>query len=301
MRVARLTGRANLLVAACAVTIVVAGTSGAVAGRLISSPDIEDRGIKSRDLGVNSVKNPNIGHGAVTWDKSLDRATRLKIRSLLADGAPGPSGPPGEMGPAGPPGLPGPPGAPGAPGPSGPRGPAGAPGGGLVAVDRYGDLDFEPVDVDPSSLFPYVRLVGARQDQLALPGPGAYLVTVQATFVTGPGLLFFDDLGGSIDPADDGFLDLLVTGCWAEILPTCQSTFPVFVPASQVGPVALPVYAAGDGGACACDSLPTAATVTVFRMTQDGVTPPARPALRSAPRSVAGLHAIARKLARQFG
>ena len=291
MRMVRLPGRAGLLAAAAAVMLVVAGTSGAVAGRLISSPDIADRGIRSRDLGVNSVKSPNIARGAVTWDKSLDRATRLKIRSLLADGAPGPSGPTGETGPAGPPGPPG------APGPTGPRGPAGAPGGGLVAVDRYGDVDFEPVDVDPSSLFPYVRLVGAGQDELALPGPGAYLVTVQATFATGPGLLFFDDLGGPIDPADDGFLDLLVTGCWAETLPTCQSTFPVFVPASQVGPVALPVYAAGDGGACSCDSLPTAATVTVFRMSQDGVTPPARPAARSA----AELRAVTRRLARQFG
>jgi hypothetical protein len=294
MRIVRLSRRAGLLAAALAVTLVVGATSGAVAGKLISSPDIADRGIKSRDLGVNSVKNLNLGRGAVSWEKSLSGATRQRIAGLAQSG---PTGPQGEAGPAGPPGPAGVSGATGASGPRGPRGPDGAPGGGLVDVDRYGDTDFVPVDVHPSSLFPYVRLVGAEQDEMQLPGPGTYLVTVQATFLTGPGMLFFDDLGGSIDDSADDFLDLLVTSCWAAILPTCQSTFPVFVPDTQVGPVPLPVYAAGDSGSCGCDFLPNAATVTVFRMDEDGVAPPP---IRPAPRSAAGLHAIARKLARQF-
>ncbi|HYF74009.1 MAG TPA: hypothetical protein VD864_14360, partial [Nocardioides sp.] len=60
MPILRSSAKAGLVAAGLAVTLVVGATSGAVAGRLISSPDIQDRGVKSRDLGTNSVKKRNL-------------------------------------------------------------------------------------------------------------------------------------------------------------------------------------------------------------------------------------------------
>lgn len=284
----RPSGRAVAVAGALAVTLLVGATSGAVAGRLVTSQDIQDGTIRSVDLGTNAVKNKNIGRGQVNWWKSLSAPTRRHIQSLVQ------AGPQGEPGAAGAPGAPGPAGP---QGPRGLRGPEGPTGGGVVAWDQYDASHFEAVDVDPGSLFPYVRLTGDENDEIELPGPGTYLVSVQAVFVDGPGLLFFDDLGGTIDPDDDGFLNLLVSGCWADYLPTCQSTFPVVVPDGSPSSVPLPVYAAGDGSGCGCDYLPTSASVTVFRMDDDASIGPLRPT-----RSMdAHLGAVVRRLQRQFG
>src|SRR6478735_9151121 len=114
----RPSGKAVLAVGAIALTLVVVATSGAVAGALITSQDIQDNTVKSRDIKNDTIRNKDIRAGAVTWEKSLDQATKDLIEGLAQSGAAGPPGEPGATGatgatgPAGPPGPPGPAGAP---------------------------------------------------------------------------------------------------------------------------------------------------------------------------------------------
>lgn len=97
------TSRSLALTGVAVGALVLAGSTGAVAARLVTSADIQDGTIKRVDLSAGVVK---------------------------ALGEPGPAGEPGEPGAQGPQGEPGPAGAAGAPGPQGPRGeqgPAGTP------------------------------------------------------------------------------------------------------------------------------------------------------------------------------
>ncbi|MDI6911201.1 hypothetical protein [Nocardioides sp.] len=266
MRMVRLPGRAGLLAATLAVTLVVGATSGAVAGRLISSPDIQDRGIKSRDLGVNSVRNRNLGRGAVTWERSLNRATRQRITALVRSGPVGPAGPQGE------PGLPGGPGPQGVAGPEGPqggRGLVGPPGGGLVGSAVYDAGDFVVVDAGSISTDAYSQVAGG---QIVLPGPGTYLLSAQAAFLTGPGSLFFDapDPAG-LDLADPAVLaDFYPSSCSTFFEPMCQVSIPYVVPAGSPAFVRLEVFALGDpADLCGCESIPDRTTITVFKMDDD--------------------------------
>lgn len=266
MRMPRVSGRAGLLAAALAVTLVVGATSGAVAGRLISSPDIQDHGIKSRDLGTNSVKNRNLARGAVTWEKSLNRATRQRITALVRSGPAGPAGPPGEPGL---PGAPGPQGDAGPQGPQGSRGPAGPAGGGLVGSAVYEVSDFVVVDDGTSGFDAYSRVIDPG---ITLPGPGTYLLSVQAAFLTGPGSIFFEapDPAG-LDLSDlDVLVDFYPSSCNTLFEPWCQVSIPYVVPAGSPASVPLEVFALGDpADLCGCDSIPDRTVVTVFEMDDD--------------------------------
>ncbi len=266
MRIARPSGRAGLLAAALAVTLVVGATSGAVAGKLISSPDIADHGIKSRDLATNSVKNRNIARGAVTWEKSLNRVTRQRITALVRSGPIGPQGAQGEPGVQG---EAGPPGAVGPQGPQGGRGPVGPPGGGLVGSAAYDVSDFVLVDPGSPSTDAYSQVGGG---QIALPGPGTYLLSVQGAFLTGPGSLFFDapDPAG-LDLTDPVvMLDFYPGSCSAFFEPMCQVSIPYVVPGGSPASVPLEVFALGDpAGACGCDTIPDRTVITVFKMDDD--------------------------------
>lgn len=259
MRIPRLSGRAGLLAATLAVTLVVGATSGAVAGKLISSPDIKDRGVKSRDLGTNSVTNRNLGRGAVTWDKSLNRTTRQRITALVRSGPAGPQGEPGPQGESGPQGV---------AGQQGSRGPVGPAGGGLVGSAAYDASDFVLVDDGLSGTDAYSQVVGG---EISLPGPGTYQLTVQGAFLTGPGSIFFDDPGpAGLDLSDpDVVLDFYLSSCSTFFEPACQVSIPYVVPAGSP-PVPLEVFALGDpADLCGCEVIPDRTVITVFKMDDD--------------------------------
>ena len=262
MRTFRPSGKAVLVAGALAVTLVVGATSGAVAGKLITSQDIQDGTIRSADLHENAVKNGTIGKGQVNWQKSLSVPTKRRITALVQagpQGEPGPAGPQGAAGPEGPQGMAGP------AGPIGADGPQGRPGGGLVGSAVYTGENATPLDEDGD--FVYSELNG---DTIELPGPGTYLISAQAGFLS-EGLMFFDDPGGPLefDEFDfNSFFHLFMRSCDGVDLPTCQVTIPYVVPRDAPASVPLHVYA---GGMCGCGSLPISATVTVFKM--DNKTP----------------------------
>ncbi|MGZ4487976.1 MAG: collagen-like triple helix repeat-containing protein [Nocardioides sp.] len=273
MRVIRPSARATLVASALAVTLVVAGTSGAVAGRLVTSSTIKDGTIQTVDLHDDSVTNDKLAPGSVTWGKSLTQATREQIKALLSDPAPGPQGLPGPTGPAGPAGEPGPagpsgaPGATGDPGPRGVPGPAGAPGGGvLVAADWFG-LNGYAAAVDGLSDLP--PLYG---DPVVLDQPGNYLVTVRGLVNPGADVNQPFVLVGAV--ANE--LDVLLDACVVQsdfFIPLCDSTFPVTVQEGES--VALPVSVPTDlteaceGTSCTPQAV---ARVAVYRMAGDPTT-----------------------------
>jgi hypothetical protein len=101
--------RSILVSGAVALGLIVAGTTGAVAGGLITSHDIQNNTIKSRDL--------KDGHGVA------ERDLRAPLAAKINQGGPaGPQGPAGEDGATGPQGPAGP------KGDTGPQGPKGDPG-----------------------------------------------------------------------------------------------------------------------------------------------------------------------------
>ena len=101
MRTFRPSATAAALASGLALALVIGGTAGALAGGLITSHDIKNHTIKAQDLASNSVTNTKIAPGAVTWDKSLDDATRAQIEALVTAGPAGPPGPTGSQGPTG--------------------------------------------------------------------------------------------------------------------------------------------------------------------------------------------------------
>jgi hypothetical protein len=102
--------RAAALTAAAAATVILATTGGAVAGSLVTSAQIKDDTIQSRDVKDGTL---NVA--------DLSAATRRAIAATHA-GPAGPVGPAGDAGPAGPAGPQGPQGTAGAPGKDGANG-----------------------------------------------------------------------------------------------------------------------------------------------------------------------------------
>ena len=243
MRSLRPSLRGLAVVAALAVTVLVAGTTGAVAGRLVTSQDIQDHTIQPRDLAPNSVRGSKIAPRSVTWDKSLSRTTKKLIAGFASAGPTGPAGAQGAtgpVGPVGPAGVEGPVGPAGADGtdgvagPAGPEGPAGAPGtsdGELVSLDYYGlDGPVDDVPLDGS-----MELPGSRAPVDL--GPGNYLVAMQGLILTDtetPYLLF----GNPNESADfiDLYLDLCLAGSGngADVFGgLCSTTYPLTVQAGE--------------------------------------------------------------------
>lgn len=214
---------ATLVAAGLAAALVVGGSAGAVAGRLITSKNIKDGTIQTRDLSDNSVDASKLAPGAVSWGKSLDGATKAQIEALVGEGVPGPKGDTGPQGPAG------------APGASGSRGDTGAPGdGSLVAGGIFGLNGWSATDpsLDVSELYP------ASGGTIELDEPGNYLVTMHGLFVDP------DVVGAPIvfagDPSD--YLSATLSACILGsdfFVPLCDTTFPLTVHEDEV--VSLPV------------------------------------------------------------
>ncbi|MEZ5094638.1 hypothetical protein [Nocardioides sp.] len=74
------TKKAGLALAA-AVALVAASTGGAVAGRLITSADVENNSLQAVDLAPNSVKKSELAPGTVGWQK-LNQPTKARIKGL---------------------------------------------------------------------------------------------------------------------------------------------------------------------------------------------------------------------------
>lgn len=253
----RPSANALLVTGALVLTLVVGATSGAVAGSLITSKDIKDNTIKSRDirngtigskdLREDAVRGDDLAPGAVTWDKSLDQSTKDLIEGLVQ------AGPPGAAGPAGPPG------------------PAGTSGGELVGSEIYEAGDFVvvndgttgggPLGTDPSD--PFSQVDPSAADLIDLPGPGTYLISVQAASLLGPALVFFDDPGPVVDLFDDDTaIEIFSRSCTSSGLAVgCQATIPYVVPSGAPASVPLDVFAVD----CGCGA-PDHVAVTVFKM-----------------------------------
>jgi len=211
---------------AVALSLIVAATSGAVAGQLITSRDIQNGTIRKVDLS----------------DRLKAKVDRL--------GLPGPQGETGPMGPEGPPGVPGRDGADGSDGI-----------GKLSAWDLYDtptdetqaltiadpfDIEAPPIDVDLDGLEPAGGAPALAQ--------GSYLVTMRSLSPT---------LGAwvprlSTDTGLDGPTPAM--GVCLSLFVPCETTFPVVV---GPGGAQLEVYL-GDIGAFLseagflCDCVPPA-------------------------------------------
>lgn len=267
MRTPRPSGKAALAAGTIALTLVVGATSGAIAGKMITSADIKDGAIRSRDIRDNGVKRVDLAAGVQ--------------RKLARAGTPGPQGPAGQVGEQGPAGVPGPQGERGERGPAGNTGPQGEPGGGLVGTAVYEPADFVLVDAGSGSTDAYSQATG---DLVDLPGPGTYLVSVQGTFLTGAGSVFFETPEpAGLDTTDpDVMVEFFASSCTAMlIVPSCQITIPYTVPESAPTSVPLPVYALGDpAGACGCYAVPDKTVITVFRMDDEAATYPTTTRMR---------------------
>lgn len=246
----RITTRSGTLVGLLALTMVVAGTTGAIAGRLVTSDDIEDHTIQSRDLAKDAVRGPQLAPESVRWGKHLKPATRALIESLAgADGPPGVPGPAGAHGPIGPQGIPGPAGADGV--------------AELVDWAYYGVADVgasEAIDgVTVTELTPY-------DEAAAIPAAGVYLVNVRAVFTVPVDYDFSDPFLVAGEAVDDDFRAF--DTCSIELVTlTCNTTYPLFAD----GPTTLPVHAEGECSAAPPCGSPAVAVVSVLRL--DGTAP----------------------------
>jgi hypothetical protein len=145
----------------------------------------------------------------------------------------------------------------------------GAPGGGLVGSEVYLPADWEVVndgsDVGSGETDPFSRIDADNADLINLPGPGTYLISVQAASLLGPMVVFFDDPGPVVDTYDDDqAIEIFSRACTGGLMsPACLATIPYVVPAGSPASVPLDVFALGD---CFCWALPDQVTVTVFKM-----------------------------------
>ncbi|MEP9364766.1 hypothetical protein ABLE68_17515 [Nocardioides sp. CN2-186] len=253
MSTLRPSSRAALVIGALAVTLVVGATSGAVAGRLITSQDIKNHTIVAQDIADQGVTKRNLAKNSVGWNGELTESARKRIAALAgtdgADGPVGPAGPAGAPGPAGPVGE------------TGPRGLEGEPGGGAVGSRVYVPSDFEVVNDGTDGSDAYSRVDPTKL--IDLPGPGTYLISVQTVGLTGGGtVVFLDDPGGSLDLLDDAVATPFYERACLALVLSCQSSIPYVV--SGPGSVPLDVFALGGG--CLCGGLPDEVTVTAFKM-----------------------------------
>lgn len=261
MRTSRPSGKAVLAAGAIALTLVVTATSGAVAGALITSDDIENNTIRGRDIGGDAVKNKDIAPGAVTWDKSLSQGTKDQITALIEEGASG------QAGPVGPPGAPGATGARGADGSGTLAGWAlyDAPSGSSAPLTIQNPIDpaGDPVELPLDGLEP----VSGSSLSLA---QGSYLVTLRSLSPTlgvwVPQLSTEADLEGPT-PSMGICLSLFVP---------CETTFPVVVGA---GGADLELYLGDIGAFCGCAAAPQASLSAVSLGTGSALTVPDVPEL----------------------
>lgn len=258
MRRTRPSGKAVLVVGALALTLVVGATSGAVAGAMITSKDIKNNTIRGVDIRTDAVQNSDISAGAVSWDKSLDQATKDQIAALIEEGADGHAGPAG------------PPGAPGARGVDGSGTLAGwrlydAPSGDSAPLTIANPID---PDGDPVEL-PLEGLEPVAGGSLSL-AEGSYLVTLRSLSPTlgvwVPQLSTATDLAG---PTPSMGI------CLSLFLP-CETTFPVVV---GPGGADLDLYLGDIGAFCGCAADPEASLSAVSLGTGSALTVPAVPEL----------------------
>ena len=155
--------RTLVIVAAAGAALAVSAGTGAVAGSLVTSAQIKDDTVRSRDVRDHSLRLVD-----------LHRSVPRKLK-----GARGPAGPTGETGPAGPEG---------AQGPAGPRGPQGSPG---QAATEYvtvvtTDATGQAVIQFPAGRFtqPPVLTLSAERPAGHLFGVTAEIVSVSATQAT---------------------------------------------------------------------------------------------------------------------
>jgi hypothetical protein len=249
--------KATLVAAGLATVLVVGGSAGAVAGKLITSKNIKDGTIQTRDLSDNSVDASKLAPGAVSWGKSLDAATKAQIEDLLGEAIPGPQGEPGPKGDTGPQGPAG------ASGSRGAQGETGAPGdGSLVAGGIFGLNGWSATDpsLDVSELYP------ASGGTIELDVPGNYLVTMRGLFVD-PGVVGTPIIFAG-DPSD--YFDATLSACVLAsdfFLPICDTTYPLTVHEDEV--VSLPIqFASVEPDGCAgpdCEP-PVVVRLAVYRL-----------------------------------
>ena len=252
----RPSAKATLVAAGLATVLVVGGSAGAVAGKLITSKNIKDGTIQTRDLRDDSVDASKLAPGAVSWGKSLDAATKAQIEDLLGEGVPGPqgaAGPKGDTGPQGPEG---------APGSRGSRGETGAPGdGSLVAGGIFGLNGWSAAseDLSLSELHPM------QGDPIVLDVPGNYLVSMHGLFVDTDIVEAPFIFAG--EPTDE--VSALLSACVLSsefFIPVCDGTFPFTVHEGETLP--LPVlFPSSDDVGCPdeeCDP-PVVVRMAVYR------------------------------------
>jgi hypothetical protein len=264
----RPSGKAVAIAGGLALALVVAATTGAVAGTLITSKDIENHTIQTADLHQDSVKTRNIAPGSVTWGKSLSANAKATIEGLLAEGTPGSTGSQGPAGPAGETGAAGP------AGPQGSRGETGPAGSGqLVEYDL-----FVPPSTLPGAEDDSYELEPASGEPIELTDPGTYLVTIQGATVNPPVASFISLGAGGTDP------NSVLNGCFAsgtlDMTPPvamCSVTYTIGVSADA--PLSLPVYVNGlnCGGEGTCLA-PAFAKVAIYKMSSAVPTEPTLPA-----------------------
>jgi hypothetical protein len=268
----RPSSRAALVAGAIALTLVVGATSGAVAGKLITSADIKDGTIRSRDVHNGTLNRRDLSESI---RDDLDRA-----------GTPGPQGAQGPQGEPGPVGATGPAGPAGPPGPRGAVGPAGST---YVATDYFTAGAGDVVDPDTG----IVELTPASGG-ITLSEPGAYLVNARGILFNPDDVVFFgdpafldedppapDDLDEFFSTLFELFQNACVPSLASGFAGTCQSTFPVYVGEGQSVPLRFFAQSCG----CSSGAL---ATVTVFRLDSRAVSV-TEPPVPAAPRERAKL------------
>lgn len=245
--------QATLIAGGLAAALVVGGSAGAVAGKLITSKNIKDGTIQTQDLADDSVNAGKLAPGSVSWGKSLDAATRARIEALLEAGTPGPQG---EKGPKG---------DPGAPGASGARGVPGAPGAGsLVAGGWFGLNGWSSWEDEDE--FAATELTPVSGGTVVLDEPGNYLVSLR-------GVLMDFDLGLPFVfagvPTDE--FSMIFNACVAEgeFIPLCDVVYPLTVHDGETVPLPVLVPTTAEEE-CAGSECPTPGLVRMAVYRQGG-------------------------------
>jgi hypothetical protein len=264
MRSYRPSRSAMIAIGAVTMTLLVAGTSGAVAGKLITSKQIKDGTIKTVDLKDDSVTNAKIAPGAVDWEKSLSEAAKEQIESFVSEGVPGPAGP---EGPRGPRGL---------------EGPTGAAGMGRVVFWDY--FGFEEPDLEEASEDGY-ELPPLNGRPIVLDQPGDYLLNMNGiVMATGP-----DSFGAAIVPGEPSteetfIFDACIPSGFSFVdlpLATCETSVPISVEAGETLELPINVVPAfGPFDDCGSESCPpplAAARVVVYQISSTPTADPVVP------------------------
>lgn len=262
MRTTRPSGKAVVVAGVIALTLVVGASSGAVAGKLITSKNIKDGTIKTQDLKDDSVTNDKLAPGSVDWEKSIDDATKEMIASLAQSGPAGPAGPAG---------------------PTGPRGATGAAGadgmGEVVFWDYFG---FEEPDLEEVPETGY-ELPPLNGESIVLDEPGDYLLNMDGVVLA----LDPDAFGAAIvagEPnTDESFVfdACLATGVAVMEIPlaTCETSMPISVQAGETLELPITVMPAVFGGCESESCAPSlaAARVVVYRINSTPTADPVVP------------------------